>query len=84
MYNHILNDLVHFWLKNPEASQQDTIMYAVAERLIEVPNSEFIEYIKEQREVLSQRTIRKCDWLDELPKDDIPLGSNPFMDGCYD
>lgn len=85
MYDHLLNELIHFWLKTPNATFDDTLEYALGTRMIEIPSGAFVDYIKEEHKTFSERTFATKDWIDKLPTDNVPLGSNPFMeDTCQD
>jgi len=80
LFNHILNDILTFWIKNPKASKQDTLDFALKQYLIEKPSKAFFEFITAEHTKFTDRSIRKVDWIDKLPKENSPLGCNPFID----
>lgn len=87
MFNHLKNDLIHHWMQNPEASTPATVKFLFDEGLIGDRSQaryrsmqSLIKYIEAEKIEFTARRALKKDWIDELPKDSIPCGSNPFME----
>ena len=85
-FNHLSNELFGYFLSDPEASLADTIRCLYKNSLITLndgPSQGLIEFIIEVREQVHLRETRPRDWIDDLPKDNFPLFSNPSMTGEY-
>ncbi len=85
LYNHLSNDLIHYWIKNPNARTVQSIKFLlnsklIGRRLTGLSNtSSLINFISKEKTKFDNRAVRKKDWIDELIKDDSPIGANPFM-----
>lgn len=81
MFNHLLNELIHYWLTHPESTPEDTLAFALKEQMVEKPSEVFLTYITEEHNHFCKRSHLKKGWdpAENLDLDDTPIGANPFM-----
>ncbi len=78
-WNHLRNDAYQIWIDSPGLTIIETISLLRKRGLVDRPQSGIIEALTLMREEFDLRPTRIKDRTDDLPKDDTPLGSNPFM-----
>jgi hypothetical protein len=84
MFKHLLNDIIHFWLRHPEATIAQTEQFALDEQMIEDKSETFTKWCKVEHEhffkraktVLSTARLPDGTW----KTGDSPILSNPFME----
>ena len=82
--NYLLNDMIQFWITFPDASFDETISFLRREGLLERPQAGFKYFFRNQKNIFDSRFKNAIDdpiqnRIDMLPKEDMPLGANPFM-----
>ncbi len=77
-YNYLRNDIFHIWLKHPGLTTIETIDLLRKQQWLDRPQSGLKEYLDEIRKDFDAITYVD-DPFTNLPKDDTPPGSNPFM-----
>ncbi len=79
-FEYLRNDVYHLWIGSPNLSTLETIGALRRFNLIDRPQFGLKEALIEMRKEFDSRPKKKKDYLDNLPKDDSPIGSNPFME----
>ena len=77
-YEYLRNDIHHLWLKHPGLTTIEVIDLLRKRRKITRPGKGIKEFIDEARKKFETINFVE-DPFQSLPKDDTPIGSNPFM-----
>jgi len=85
LFNHLLNDILHYWLSCPDATIATTEQFALDEQLIAKESNSFREYLCKEMEYFKARTRPMRHPNSSIHKqipygDNSPVGSNPFME----
>ena len=75
---HILNQILHWWIKDPEMTISETIYLLKIEGY--QASQQLTEYLHLEKCKFKERGTVIPDIFSNLPKEDTPLGVNPFMD----
>ncbi len=79
-FNYLRNDIYHIWLKSPRLTIGETITEMRVKGLIARPQQGLIECLQEMKQDFDKIPKVAKDAFDDLEKEDVPIGANPFMD----
>jgi len=84
MFNHLSNDIMHFWIKYPEVvekiSVESEIEFLISEKFIETNSQKLKEWLEQQKRQFNMRGTKSLTKFDLEPPYESPIGSNPFME----
>ncbi len=80
-WNYLRNDVYQIWIDSPGLTITETINLLRRRRIIERPQQGIIDALTLMKTEFDLRPTRTRDKIDDLDRDDTPLGSNPFMEG---
>ena len=78
-YNHILNDIYTIWMQHPNLTIIETIDLLRKKGLITRAQSGIKEYLEDAKKEFNEIKFVP-DTTANLSRENIPLGSNPFME----
>ena len=86
-YNHLLNDLIHFWMRDSGADVATTEQFALKEQMIAESSDDFLAFLDHELKKFKARgrpihlnKDHKLTFMSSRSASDAPIGSNPFME----
>ncbi len=79
-WNHLRNDVYQIWIDSPGLTIIETISLLRKRRLVDRPQAGIIEALTQMKEEFDAMPTRPRDSIDDLDRDNTPIGSNPFME----
>jgi hypothetical protein len=80
-FRHLRNNLFHFWIQNPSANVQETLIFLGKCHEVPLEQSGLKEYIEVSKKDFDAIPVRKKEPWDDLPPEEMPIFANPFMYG---